>query len=658
MNATTDDPTAERPSRTRFRHAWMAAGVMLTMIALIAGSLGVVTVWAVVRGADTKHDITSQSYPRAPARVEVENGARGTVSIAGRDTDRLDVERDLTWSRAEPSVDETWVGDTFRVDTECPNPRLMWVSHRCSVDYEAAVPRDAAADVHSPTGSIDVRDVGGGVALTSTTGDIIVDDVAGPLSAQVTTGEITGANLDSTRAAAETTTGDITLGFTASPERVEAVATTGDVIIEVPNSDDPYRVDVQSKTGEQHVEVSQDPEAERVIDVTISTGDVHIRYASETGPASDAEPTSTRAEPGSTRNRLRQDVHAINDLGVTGVLAEAQTADGRIVERAGVSDRRTGRPISDHAVFRNGSNTKTFLATVVLQLVGEGRLHLDDTVEEWLPGLIRGNGNDGSRITVGQLLQHTSGLYDYVADVLPGSAEEYRERRFDRYTPRELVAIAMEHRPEFPPGTSHPDGTPRWSYTNTGYVLLGMIVGEATGKTWRQQIGDRIIEPLNLRNTTLPEHETTLPRPRLHGYKQFAPDGPLKDVTALNPSIADASGSMITTTTDVNRFFRALLSGELLPPPQQSQLQRTVPTGWGGEYEGTRYGLGIFWYPLPCTDAGYWAHGGGILGYMTRNAVSDDGDEGVTIAMSSELGGGRSARQSGAATAAIRNVLC
>lgn len=376
-------------------------------------------------------------------------------------------------------------------------------------------------------------------------------------------------------------------------------------------------------------------------------------------PLADTDGATPRSPAGlDTARQLRDDVHTIHDLGVTGVLAEAETRHSRIVQRAGTGDHRSGRPVSFRASFRGGSNIKTYLATVVLQLVDEGHVRLDDTVEKWLPGVVRGNGNDGTRMTIRDLLQHTSGLYDYVSDVMPGSAAEFGKHRFDRYAPRELVAIAMRHRPEFQPGEANSDGTPKWSYTNTGYVLLGMIVNQATGKTWRQQVRDRIIKPLRLHGTTIPGHHTSLPQPRMRGYQQFASDGSLTDVTRVNPSIADASGSMITTNADLSRFFRALLTGKLLSPDLLTAMKQTVATHWDGPFEGSRYGLGIFWYPLPCDDAGYWAHGGTFLGYLSRHGMSPDGQKSIAIAMSTQLNGRQAERQEEAAAGAIRRVLC
>src|SRR5690606_36306822 len=159
------------------------------------------------------------------------------------------------------------------------------------------------------------------------------------------------------------------------------------------------------------------------------------------------------------------------------------------------------------------------------QLVDEAGPALDNTVDHWLPGLVDGNGNDGRRITVRQLLQHTSGL----PDDLPGFAtpQEYEERRYDAYTPRQIVARAMEHPPDFPPGAE-------WGYSNTGYVLLGMVIEEAAGRPWHQEVERRILEPLGMDHTYLPDGAP--PDSALHTPTPTRSSPPDRKSTRLNSS--------------------------------------------------------------------------------------------------------------------------
>jgi len=211
-----------------------------------------------------------------------------------------------------------------------------------------------------------------------------------------------------------------------------------------------------------------------------------------------AGPAAAIERPGYDRAALQRDLDAIHAAGATGVQGSVRGRHERLTARSGVADLRTGRPVPRGGYFRMGSNTKTFVATLVLQLVAEGRLSLDDTVERWLPGIVAGNGNDGRTVTVRHLLQHTSGLYNYTNDLNElASPEGYESVRFRSWRPTELVAMAMRHPPNFAPGT-------HWDYSNTGYILVGMIIEAVTGRTWDIEVRDRVIRPLGLRHTFSP----------------------------------------------------------------------------------------------------------------------------------------------------------
>jgi D-alanyl-D-alanine carboxypeptidase len=178
--------------------------------------------------------------------------------------------------------------------------------------------------------------------------------------------------------------------------------------------------------------------------------------------------------------------------------------------------------------------TKSFVATVALQLVGEHKLGLDDHLERWLPRLVP-NGDD---ITVHQLLNHTSGLYDY-SDDLPEPPRSFR--------PQALIAIANRHKPLFSPGT-------RFSYSNTNYILAGLLIERVTGQRLAAQLRQRIFQPLGLRDTELPSTQPTIAGPHAHGYAPPDPtwratDGSatLVDVTEMDPSWAWAAGAMVSS---------------------------------------------------------------------------------------------------------------
>jgi D-alanyl-D-alanine carboxypeptidase len=337
------------------------------------------------------------------------------------------------------------------------------------------------------------------------------------------------------------------------------------------------------------------------------------------GPAVAGTGAVSRAGP--HPSPLQQEVDAIRDSGAVGVLAEVTTPRGRVSARAGTAAIGTGRPVPPDAEFRVASATKTFTATVILQLAGESRLSLDDTVAHWLPGVVAGHGNDGSRITVRELLQHTSGIYDYTADLpAPGSAAGFQANRFRTYTPGQLVAMAMRHAPLFAPGA-------RWSYSNTNYILLGMIIEKATGRSWAYEVNARIIRPLGLRHTITPGTFPFIPGPHAGGYSNFG-SGALVNVTVFNPSALGAAGSIISTASDLSRFYAALIGGRLLAPAQLAAMETTVPAPAQGP--GLRYGLGLGWIPLSC-GGGYFGHPGDIPGYHTWDAVTPDARRTVVV---------------------------
>ncbi|TQM43416.1 D-alanyl-D-alanine carboxypeptidase [Pseudonocardia cypriaca] len=357
------------------------------------------------------------------------------------------------------------------------------------------------------------------------------------------------------------------------------------------------------------------------------------------------------AGDGPDQAALQRGADAIRDLGVTGVHARLVTEGGEhIVVTSGVTDTTSNEEVDPDGYFRIGSDTKPFVATVVLQLVGEGALSLDDAVERHLPGVVTGNGNDGNAITVRHLLQHTSGIHD--DDPGHDTPQPYLERRFHPFPPEELVARAMRHPPDFAPGTA-------WAYSNTGYLLLGMIVERLTGHPWYEEADARILQPLELEQTVWPGADPRLPEPHARGYQRFAPEGPLWDVTELVE--ANAAHGMVSTTADLNRFYRSLLDGTLLGSAQLAQAQQTVPVNEEVEqvWPGGRYGLGLRARPLSCGGV-YWGHSGGVTGYITEGGVTPDGARSVIVSMSSALAGSAESaiHQQQAADRLVDDALC
>ncbi|MFC8424216.1 serine hydrolase domain-containing protein [Streptomyces sp. NPDC057236] len=374
-----------------------------------------------------------------------------------------------------------------------------------------------------------------------------------------------------------------------------------------------------------------------------------LAVSSLSSPAASAAP-----HPSGTGWSVQRDADALRDAGVTGVAVRLETPRGTVTARSGVGDLVTRRPVPEDGYLRLGSTTKTFVATVVLQLVGEKRLSLDRTVEQLLPGVVSGAGNDGRDITVRDLLQHTSGLPDYVHDVFPEpSARTYFADRWRAYTPEELVGLAMRHEPVFPAGT-------RWAYSNTNYVLAGMIIEKITGRTWEQQVHHRILRPLGLERTDTPGTRPFLPRPHTANHQQFTADGPMVDTTIpYRPFDSGADGSMTGTARDLNRFLTALVGGRLLKPAELAAMRTTVPVPRdNGHPAGTEDGLGLFLTPLSC-GGGYLGHGGSGFGYVVRAATTTDGRRTVTVSAHSRPADPRTAaRQQDALHDLVDHALC
>jgi D-alanyl-D-alanine carboxypeptidase len=274
--------------------------------------------------------------------------------------------------------------------------------------------------------------------------------------------------------------------------------------------------------------------------------------------------------------------------------------------------------------FRIGSNTKTFVATVVLQLVAEGKIGLDTSVNGYLPQF----GLD-QRITVRMLLQHTSGVFNHTGDYydgtampgLPSTGKEWVDNRFHTYQPDELVRFALSKPALFRPGTD-------WNYSNTNYTLAGLLIEKVTGRSYAEEMQRRILRPLRLWGTVVPGTRSDIPGPYAHGYYPYQDAGHPKtvDVTRQNPSLLVGAGDMISTTQDLHRFFSALLGGKLLPAPLLAEMRRPHPK--------SGFGLG-----LRVQDAGpncgstLFFHNGSTIGYGALMYSTPDGSKTLTASV-------------------------
>jgi D-alanyl-D-alanine carboxypeptidase len=345
------------------------------------------------------------------------------------------------------------------------------------------------------------------------------------------------------------------------------------------------------------------------------------------GPAVAAPPTGGH-------DATRQAVGAAVADGVPGVTVRVREGHGTWAATAGVGNLETGKPRSTRDHYRVASISKTFVATVVLQLEAEGRLSLDDTVEKWLPGVVRGNGHDGRKVTLRQLLNHTSGIFDYLAD--PAfqrtymTADGFMKHRFDEAEPEELLAFAMANKPYFTPGAN-------FEYSNTNYLLAARVIEKATGNDdYGDEIDRRIIAPLHLTSTSVPTTRVTLPRPSSRAYSKLArtDTGPTYDVTELNASLAYGSGQMVSSSADLNRFYSALLRGRLLPPEQLKEMKTTVPSS----RDTSRYGLGLVDRKLSC-GVHVWGHDGGISGSNSDAVTTQDGRHSLAVNFNGDWSG-------------------
>lgn len=303
------------------------------------------------------------------------------------------------------------------------------------------------------------------------------------------------------------------------------------------------------------------------------------------------------------------------DDGLPGAAAVVIDRGRRFTVTSGVGDRETGRPMpGGDGHIRVGSNVKTMVAVVVLQLVGEGAVSVDAPVETYLPGVVPARAGDARRITVRHLLQHTSGLHNYSLDM----PAEDNFQPFKHYTRKQLLDMGFAKKSDFRPGTG-------WSYSNTGYVLLGMVIEKVTGQRWQDEVTRRVFDRVGMPDSYFPRaYEYGIRTPHARGYMQLpAGDGTMRtaDVTEFDPSQSDANGTGISTLDDLNRFYTALLGGRLLPAGQLARMQEVVPVPH--PLLRIAYGLGLGRYTLSC--GGYaWGNGGNIEGFQSLSGVVVD----------------------------------
>ena len=310
-----------------------------------------------------------------------------------------------------------------------------------------------------------------------------------------------------------------------------------------------------------------------------------------------------------SKTALQQTIDkAANSHHIPGVIVAVKKGNTHWSYASGEATIEKKQSMQKDLAFRIGSTTKTFVATIVLQLVGEKKLRLDDTVEKWLPGLLHSNGYDGSKVTIRQLLNHTSGIANYLNDEFKQSILQHPNQS---YTPDELIAKGLQSSP-----------MPGGGYSNTNYVILGLIIQKATGKTYAEQIKQRILKPLHMNRTWLPGTSTAFPTKHARGYLDTG--DALVDITGINPSLGGAAGEIISTGDDMTTFFSALLGGKLLQPALLKEMMTTVDIPEG------KFGLGLQKVILP-NGVTLWGHSGGIPGFMNFAGGTEGGEHVIEI---------------------------
>ena len=274
---------------------------------------------------------------------------------------------------------------------------------------------------------------------------------------------------------------------------------------------------------------------------------------------------------------------------------------------SGVSNLETQTPVQPEDKFQIASVTKTFTAVVILKLAEEGKLSLDDTLEKWLPNIAK-NIPDGNNITIRQLLNGSSGIYNFAEDENSPFFQEVLKNPQRQWKPEELVAYSYRKERQ------------DWVYPNTGFIIAGMIIEKATGSSIATEIRRLISKPLGLQNTFFYTEE--IPGGLVNGYIDIPPgDGNLDDVSFVNISFAGAAGGLISTPEDMTRFFQALLKGKLLKPSSLKQMFTSVDADEPDYSINPRYGLGIRLFKVETPELGKFTW----IGHGGTNAASGFG---------------------------------
>jgi D-alanyl-D-alanine carboxypeptidase len=355
--------------------------------------------------------------------------------------------------------------------------------------------------------------------------------------------------------------------------------------------------------------------------VGMSTAAVPAPDATTAVPAGGAS-TSTGFAPA----KLHSALDAVHRAGVPGVYAEVRDADRTWRGAAGVADLGTGRPVRPDMRHRVGSITKTFTAVAVMQQVEQGRVRLDAPIGDYLPQLVPGE--RGRKITVRMLLNHTSGIPDYIPYAFPSmqtrSPESLDDNRFRRFTPAELMEMGLAAPPAAEPGG------PTGVYSNTNYRLLGELLERVTGTTAEKYITRNVIERAGLRHTGFPAGPRIKgPHPRMYEALHGLIDPP-RDYSVYDMSWVGTGAGLVSTMEDLNRFYGRLLAGKLVGESSLAQMRRTVPVR-ALDGKTIEYGLGLHKVEMPGCGT-FWGHSGTVWGAGTMSLTRADGRRQMSVA--------------------------
>lgn len=327
--------------------------------------------------------------------------------------------------------------------------------------------------------------------------------------------------------------------------------------------------------------------------------------------------------------KLRGSISELPDENVTSAQVRVSGSAGHWSGRSGVRDVKSDRPVPPDGRFRIASATKMFTATLVLQLCAEHRLDLHQSVQHYLPNLLP---TSYPRITVGQLLDHTSGLPTSQEDAGDDDPAWFVAHRLDYWTPRQILETAVSQPMVFAPGTQQ-------QYNGANYFVAGLLIEKVTGRTYGYELANRILRPLQLHDTYLPPPtDNSIDGPHAHGYVRV--DGSLVDITKQSPRGWAESG-LVSTTRDLTQFMTALYRGRLLPPVQLAHMFTVPDVPYTGTNSGCAHGpqaghaclsMGMERTALP-GGVTVWGKSGGQVGYTTAAFATRDTSRIMTFSL-------------------------